>query len=84
MIKVGYWVVAGRNADDVDVGRIVSLDCGKDEMGEGDPIGGQVAWAWSLTETWCPIGGENDVYVYATREAAEEEANRRLERTGIT
>lgn len=69
-INVGDWVVSGRNSDDIDVGQIISLDEG---------IGGQVAWAGALVTTWCPVAGQNDVDVFATREAADAEAERRLE-----
>lgn len=75
-ISVGDWVVAGRG-EDLDVGRIVSLNCGKDTMESGDAIGGEVAWEWSQTRTSCPIGAQNDVHVYGTREAALAEAERR-------
>jgi len=78
-IEVGDWVVGGRNADDIDFGEILSLDCGKHELEEGDAIGGEVAWAWSMTRTWCPVGAQNDFDVFATRASAEAEAERRRE-----
>lgn len=75
-ICVGDWVVAG-HGDEVDLGHIVALDCGKDEMAEGDAIGGEVAWVWSQTRSHCPVGGQNDVDVFARRSDAEDEAKRR-------
>ena len=70
-IEIGDWVVGGRTPDDVDIGQIASLD--------DDGIFGQVAWAGALVTTQCPVGGRNDFDVFATREAADAEATRRID-----
>ena len=76
-ICVGDWVVAGRNRDDIEIGQIVSLDCGAEEMIGGDPIGGRVAWSSGIV-TWCPVGAQHDVDVYGSRVEAAAEAARRF------
>lgn len=76
-ISVGDWAVAGRHADDIEIGQIVSLTCGADEMAEGALIGGRVAWSSGIV-TWCPVGAQNDVDVYGSRVEAAAEAARRF------